>query len=285
MVHKNPAQVRRLLLAMAHEGFDFYIHLDSNVNIKEFECLRQVPGVRFTSRRFAMRWASYKFTSAIFECVRDILAGPVKYDFINLLSGQDYPIKPADTIYRFFAQHQGYSFLSFEPEGSAWWQHARSRIELYHTTYFKFRGQYLLQNISNRLLPKRRFPLNYDLYGGADGSWWTMTTECAAYLIKFVDTHHKLRIFSLFTWGSDEFLIATILMNSPFKSTIVNNNYRYIDWSEGAANPRILTVTDYPKLAHAQKLFARKFDATHDADILNLIDRSLVGKPPLMAFA
>ncbi|MVN76982.1 glycosyltransferase [Hymenobacter sp. HMF4947] len=280
MVHKNPAQVHRLLTALAHESFDFYVHVDSSVDISEYHSLLHLPRVQFTKRRFAMRWASYRFTSAIFECVRDILLSGIKYDFINLLSGQDYPIKPAETIYQFLANHQGYSFLSFEGEDSAWWQHARTRIEQYHTTYFKFRGQYILQNILNSLLPKRQFPLPYDLYGGSDGSWWTMTAECAAYLVDFIDRHSKLRIFSLFTWGSDEFLVATILMNSPFKASIINENYRYIDWSEGAANPKTLTVDDFGKLAQAHKLFARKFDVTRDAHILNLIDQALIRQQP-----
>lgn len=276
MAHKNPAQVGRLIKALAHQNFDFYIHLDAKMEMRDYAHLARLPRVRFTPRRFAVRWASYRFTGAILECTRDILNSGIKYDFINLLSGQDYPIKPADTIYDFFASHQGHSFLSFEPESSAWWKHAKSRIEQYHTTYFQFRGQYLLQRFVNWVLPKRQFPLPYDLYGSSDGSWWTMTGECAAYLVRFIDENPKLRFFSIFTWGSDEFLIATILLNSPLKASIVNENYRYIDWSEGAANPKTLTVHDFGRLAQAHKLFARKFDTAHDAEILNLIDNRLI---------
>ena len=103
-----------------------------------------------------------------------------------------------------------------------------------------------------------------------------MTADCANYLVRFMDEHSKVRFFSVFTWGSDEFLIATILMNSPFRASIVNENYRYIDWSEGAANPKTLTIQDFGRLAQAQKLFARKFDISLDQEILNLIDSSLI---------
>jgi len=280
MAHKNPEQLGRLLTALQHEDFYFFIHLDSKCDLAAYAHLAERPRVQFTARRFAVHWASYRFTRSILECTRDILAGGQAFDFINLLSGQDYPIKPAATIHDFFARHLGYSFLSFESEDSDWWQHAASRIEQYHTTYFQFRGQYALQRLLNRVLPRRRFPLPYALYGGADGSWWTLDVACAAYLVRFMDEHPRLRWFSLFTWGSDEFLIATVLMNSPFRSRIVNENYRYIDWSAGGANPRLLTTDDFPKLAHAHKLFARKFDADHDHGILNLLDTWLVRHYP-----
>ncbi len=280
MAHKNPEQLGRLLTALQHDDFYFFIHLDSKCELADYEHLAQRPRVQFTARRFAVRWASYHFTNAIIECTRDILAGSQAFDFINLLSGQDYPIKPASAIHDFFARHKGYSFLAFEPEGSPWWQHAKSRITQYHTTYFQFRGQYLLQRVLNRVLPRRQFPLPYALYGGANGSWWTLDTACAAYLVRFIDEHPKLRQFSRFTWGSDEFLISTVLMNSTFKSSIINENYRYIDWSAGGPNPRLLTVDDFPKLAHAHKLFARKFDADYDPGILNLLDNWLVWPRP-----
>ncbi len=280
MAHKNPEQLGRLLAALQHDDFHFFIHLDSKCNIADYEHLTLRPRVQFTARRFAVRWASYHFTHAIIECTRDILAGSQPFDFINLLSGQDYPIKPAAAIHDFFARHKGYSFLSFEQEGSPWWQHATSRIERYHTTYYQFRGQYVLQKILNWVLPRRRFPLPYALYGGSDGSWWTLDATCAAYLVRFIDAHAKLRRFSKLTWGSDEFLITTVLMNSHFKSSIINENYRYIDWSAGGANPRLLTTDDFPKLAHAHKLFARKFDADYDQRILNLLDTWLLRPRP-----
>ncbi|QKG57439.1 glycosyltransferase [Hymenobacter sp. BRD128] len=280
MAHKNPDQLGRLLTALQHDDFYFFIHLDSKCDFKDYEHLASQPRVEFTPRRFAVRWASYRFTHAILEGTRAILASGQPFDFINLLSGQDYPIKPAATIHDFFARHKGYSFLSFESEGSPWWQHATSRIEQYHTTYFQFKGQYLLQRFLNLVLPRRQFPLPYALYGGSDGSWWTLDAACAAYLVKFIDEHPRLRWFSMFTWGSDEFLIATVLMNSAFKSSIINENYRYIDWSAGGANPRLLTTDDFPKLAHAHKLFARKFDADHDHNLLNLVDDWLVRHRP-----
>ena len=276
LVHKNSEQVARLIQALAHEQFDFYIHLDAKADFHEFEHLADLPRVMFIRQRHLVRWGSYSIVEATMQGVREILASGIAYDFINLLSGQDYPIKPAETIYRFFAQNAGRSFFAYEAQGSEWWQHATNRIEQYHTVYYQFRFQYVLESLLNTLLPKRRFPLPYVLYGGTYGTWWTMSNKCAHYLVDFLDQQPRLLRFSRFTWGSDEFLISTILLNSPLKDTIVNDSYRYIDWSGGGSNPKLLTVVDAPALSNSDRLFARKFDIDRDAAILDIIDRTLL---------
>ena len=278
MVHRDPAQLSRLLDRLAHPGADCYLHLDAKADRRDYAHLAGRPGVYFTPRRFLVRWASYRFTEALLECTRDILATDRGYDFVNLLSGQDYPLQPAAAFHAFLGRHPGQSFMAFEPEeGSAWWAHARSRVEQYHTTYYQFRGQYRVQQLINGLLPRRRFPMPYRLYGSSDGSWWTLSREAAAYLVRFLDEHPRLRRFARFTWGSDEFLPATILLNSPLAGSIHADNYRYIDWSAGGANPKVLTSADFDQLARAHQFFARKFDMNQDAAILDRIDVELLG--------
>lgn len=275
MVHKNAAQVERLLFALRHVDADFYIHLDLKADMADYQYLAALPRVQFITARISARWASFRFVEAIVGSVREVLASGEHYDFINLLSGQDYPIKPIASIHKALSQQVGASFLSVEPEGSPWWQGAIQRVEKYHSVYFEFKGQYQLQRLANMLLPKRHFPLPYTLYGSADGSWWTMSAACASYLVRFIDEHPEICQFGRFTWGSDEFMIATILMNSPLKETIINDNHRYIDWSAGGANPKVLALADADALARSPKWFARKFDVDYDAKILDYVDRVL----------
>ncbi|RZK23758.1 MAG: glycosyl transferase [Hymenobacter sp.] len=276
MVHKNAGQVERLLGALAHEEADYYIHLDQAADLRAFAHLAGRPRTYFIAERKQPRWASFHFVEAILQSLREILATGRSYDFINLLSGQDYPIQPINHIHEFLARHVGQSFMSFEGQaGSAWWQEARTRVEQYHSAYYQFKGQYLLQRLANLVLPRRRFPLPYALYGSADGSWWTLSPACAAYLVRFVDEHPAVRRYGQFTWGPDEIIPATILLNSPLKDSIINENYRYIDWTAGGANPKVLTIADAPALAQSPKLFARKFDIDYDAEILNLLDQRL----------
>jgi hypothetical protein len=66
----------------------------------------------------------------------------------------------------------------------------------------------------------------------------------------------------------------TILLNSPLQHTIVNDCCWYISWLPAAANPRVLASADLETLSATPKLFARKFDATHDAEILDRLDQA-----------
>ena len=65
-------------------------------------------------------------------------------------------------------------------------------------------------------------------------------------------------------------------MNSPFKSEVVNEYKRYIEWkNKDDAHPAILTSEDFPKILNSGMWFARKFDMNVDSKILDMIDKSI----------
>jgi len=274
LAHKAPAQLERLLRALAHPQADSYIHLDKKADFQAFAYLAALPNVHFIQHRLDVKWGGYSLTLAALESMREILrSAPTAYDFINLLSGEDYPIKSAAAIHAFWEQQRGHSFLEYEAEGSAWWQANESHATRYHFTEFSFRGRYVIERCLNALLPRRRPPLPA-LYGGNMGGWYTLSRECAAYVIGYLDAHPKLRRYAYFTWGSDEFLVHSIVLNSPLAPTVINNNQRYIDWSGGGHSPKIFTVADLPALLASARLYARKFDASRDSAVLDQLDHS-----------
>jgi hypothetical protein len=64
-------------------------------------------------------------------------------------------------------------------------------------------------------------------------------------------------------------------MNSPYKDELVNNDYRYIDWSAGGAHPKILTLDDFENLKNSDDLFTRKVNLEKSADLLDALDKLL----------
>jgi hypothetical protein len=275
MAFKDPIQIERLVKRLSHEGFDFYIHVDQKIDIQPFLYLGDMARVNFCDRRFLIRWGAYSFNNAIIESCKDILLLDSSYDFINVMSGQEYPIKPAQYIYNFFNSHIGYSFLSYEEFGTEWWNIHKERVEKYSMNDFAFKGRYLVQSFLNFILPKRKFPFKYKLYGGNCCTWWTLSRESIEYVINFWNKNSSLRFFAKFTHVGDEFIIATIIMNSSFKDKVVNNNFRYIDWTEGGPHPKILTAADFNSLMKSNKFFARKFDVRQDTSILDKLDTIL----------
>src|SRR5882724_3759020 len=219
MAYKYPHMIERMIRAMRHPGFTFYIHLDKKTDAKEFEYLANLPNVFFIKKRVYVRWAAFSFSEAIWSSVEEILSSDA-YDFINLMSGQDYPIKPPENIFNFFSDHKGRNFLQCSPPETSWvMETCKSWTTKYHLVDYDFKGRHRVEKILNTLLPSRAFPFPYALYGGQGGAWWTLSGDCAGYVVKYMRNNDKFRRYLRYTWGPDEFVPHTLIMNSSFRET------------------------------------------------------------------
>lgn len=280
ITHKYPVQLARLVRRLQHPQSDIYVHVDKKVDIAPFKSLKPLQDVFFIEKRVKINWGGNSTLMAMVQSVQEITSMKRKYDFINLISGQDYPLKNAQKMYEFFQQHPGYNFISYdECRGSEWWQAAVARYQKYHFTDLSIKWKYALQSMINRIMPLRKFPANLHLHGGNKSAWWTISGECASYMVREILENRRLLKFLKYCWGTDEFAIATLIMNSEFRKTTINNNYRYIDWSEGNSHPKSLARADVPELAKSDMLFARKFDSEIDSEVLDWIDFNLLAEP------
>ncbi len=273
----NPSQTERMIRRMYHPDFDFYIHVDKKVDINSHLHLSsELQNVFFIKNRVDVRWAGYNTSKAIFSGVHEICNSGKEYNFINLLSGQDYPLKPAIQLFDFFRDNIGKEFIAHKDMIHDW-KSTQYRYKRIHLINLRFRGRYIIgqfsffERIINIFCNDRKIPYGYHPYG--ESMFWMLSPEVALYVVDKVLNDKKLDRFFSYTWASDEFLFQTIIMNSHFKDKVINNNYRYIDWSEGKANPKILSVDDFEKLKYTTMLFGRKFDMSKDYKILDMIDR------------
>jgi len=273
MAHHYPEQLLRLIQRLGHPQSDFYVHLDKKTPIDEFEFIKEKAEVTFIKNRVKCNWGGNSFLKAIITSLNEVISLNKEYDFINLISAQDYPIASTAYIYDYLKDNLGKNYISFElSKESDWWQKAALRYEKYHFTDFNFKSKYFFEKLINQILPKRKFPGSLELYGSSKSSWWTISGECSKYVAQKLTNDKKLWNFLKYSWGSDEFVITSIIMNSDFKNKVVNDNLRYIDWSEGKARPKILGIADFDKIKNSGMIFARKFDSGVDHQVLEKID-------------
>jgi hypothetical protein len=269
LAHSAPQQLARLTGRLQHPQADCFIHIDRKVSQAPFEAAFSGTHVRFVQRREKVYWGAYSIVQATINGIREILDSRTQYTHICLLSGQDYPLWPAERIVSFFLNRQEQSFLRFlsvEHE----WQEAMPRLRQYHLTNYRIPGRYRLQKILNQLLPVRQMP--YGLVPVGRSQWFTLATPAAQYVLDYLDTHRAVRRFFKLTWAPDELLFQTVLYNSRFRERLVNDDLRYVDWSEGKPSPRTLTMEDAGKLTASGKIFARKFDMQRHPEILDYLD-------------
>src|SRR5690606_28584234 len=160
-------------------------------------------------------------------------------------------------IHGFLDGHVDRSFMEMHFEGSPWWEEAQLKITNCHLVDYRFPGKYLVERFINAVTPKRTLPGGFVFTGRSQ--WMTLAVRHVRYVLDFVDNNPQIVRFFRHTWGPDEFFFQTILYNSPYREDIVYDGLRYIDWSEGKASPKTLTLGDLDALHQEGKFFARKF--------------------------
>jgi len=272
ITYTDPLQTARMIRRMQHPNFDFYIHVDKKQDIAPHLFLSNIPRVYFINDRVDVIWGGYNTIEAELRSVQEIFDSGREYDYIHLMSGQDYPIKPASEIYDFFERHRGKEFLEFE-HFDQWSADAYTRIQRYHLTNYRFPGRYYFQWLMNRLLPSLVSPVAMEYFGSS--MFWALTPGCLRYILGFMRVNTRFRRFMRLTWGADEFLFQTLVLNSHFQKNVVKDNLLYLDRDEGAAHPNIITLRHLPHIAGSHKLFTRKVNMSAEPLVLDRIDELL----------
>ncbi len=272
LVHNNPEQLERLLKKMVYSNSDVYIHIDKKADQTQFEYLLSLPNVFFIKNRKSVGWGNYSMVDATLVSMQEILDSQKIYSHINLMSGQDYLLKRIEEIEAFYFANSDKSFIAYLSINTEW-QDAKKRLVKYNLGDLTIPLKVVAQIIVNVVFPDRKIPENFEPYGRSQ--WITITPSCIRYVLEILKEKPEVLNFFKWTWAVDEIIFQTILLNSPFKETIVNENKRYIKFENNELNPKILKTADADNLLKSGKFFARKFSIQEDSQILDIIDEAI----------
>lgn len=275
LAHKSPDLVERLVKKLQHKDADIYILLDAKADVNNFIHIQHIPNTHFIEKRTKTYWGNYSIIKSTLNGFEYILSSNKNYTHINLLSGQDYPLKPVEEIHRLFLANCDKTFMRLLSIEDDEWDQGRERLIKYSFGDYRFFFKYRLQTLANIILPKRKVPLKLRPYGGSQ--WLTITPECAIYTMNYLKKHPEIKRYFRQTWAVDEIFFQTILMNSPLRNKLLNDNLRFIE-QEGNGRPTVFTIDDAERLTQSGKLFARKFDNDVDTRILDHLD-SIIDTP------
>jgi len=278
LIHADPEQTRRLVNRLHHADADVYIHLDAKANMADFESLAETDNVFFIRNRVSVFWGNYSMIEAELNGFEEILETKKQYSHINLLSGQDYPLKSAAEIQKFLFANADKNYMRFFaiPQD---WDEPVSRLQKYNFGDFNIPGKHQLQVLANKFLPARKTPANLQMYGRSQ--WFTITPAAAKFSIDYLKANPKIQRFFKLTWAADELIFQTILLNSPLRDSIVNDHLRYIRFKRGDSRPHTLTMADVEILTGSGKFYARKFDPKVDVAVMDELDKLATERPIL----
>jgi len=251
--YKLPEQLIRLVARLQGPSRSFYIHVDATapaaVHERIVQGLTSHPNVHFLPRH-ACRWGDFGHVRATLKGLAAIDDSGLDPDYVALLTGQDYPIKSNEHIDQYLSRRAGASFMNHRPlpvEG--------------------------LEQGGYERLPEGLVPGSLPIHFGS--GYWCLHRDAVEYVAEFLRAHPAFVPFFEQVRVPDEMFFQTILLNSPLRGTIVNDDLRFIKWP----GPKVLTSDDWHEIQAAPDLFARKFDADTDAGIMDLIDRHLLASP------
>ena len=269
ITYTNPFQTERMIQQMQHPDFDFYIHVDAKFPLASHDNLKKYSNVYFIQNRVDVQWAAYSTIQAEFNGLQEILDSARNYDFISLMSGQDYPIKTPAQMQAFFEARKGKLLLKYRAF-SGEWEEGMQRVNKYHLTDFRFRGQFFLERLINTFIKRTNQPIGMKFYGSS--MFWAISPEAAEYVLQTVDRDPKMRRFFKYSWAPDEFLFQTILLNSSFAEQVVNENCHYYKHPPNTPSPKTFDLTDFTDIIASDRLYARKFDLKKGPELLDKID-------------
>lgn len=226
----------------------------------------------------------------------------IPYDWLVNITAQDYPVMPIEKIEAFLGAARCDGFLRYwdvlSPESP--WSRRKARARYWHR--YRLLGEGTERTLRALRLVTRITPLHFYLdygpyvgvrllrvpfddrfrcYGG--WAWYSLRRGAVRYLREFLAEHPQVEEHYRGTVAPEESLVQTVLVNSG-RFDLVNDDLRYIDYSRAhRGSPRVLTVADLPLLAAGRYHFARKFDLGIDREVLDRIDRELLGIDPAEA--
>src|SRR4051794_10513627 len=115
LAHRYPEQLGRLVSRLASgDGAAFFVHIDRKTDDAVFrqfqDRLTGVPGVRFIERSPCW-WGHFNIVRAVLTGIRAAVESGVEFDYLALLSGQDYPIKSHEAVGEFLRHNAGREFM------------------------------------------------------------------------------------------------------------------------------------------------------------------------------
>lgn len=289
LAFKNPAQVARLLRVLHHAEDLFVLHIDRRAPPDLHALGRQLARTHaniVVQRPRAVVWGGAGISELQIEAMDFALGASSRWSHFVNLSGQDFPLGPRDRRLARLAGAAGTTFLSwFDPLATGHWQDAADRIGRWHFHAAWLQRLLRVPGLGRRLraglgwtnrLPHlplyRRRPPPFRYYGGANHGVFARTA------CRHLASHPSAR--SIRRWlapaaSADEIVFQSCLHASPLAATLVNRDWREIDFPPHAAHPRVFGLADFPRLAASDNLFARKFDERIDGAILRRLEQHI----------
>lgn len=282
LCHKNPQQVQGLIQQLDNGKNDFYLHIDKKANKNDFLFSQENIFYVAEEDREDIKWASIQMVSATIKLMSLVKKQNREYDYVILLSGQDFPIKTNAEIENCLKENKGFNFIEvLSHKDKNYKRYLKRNTIVYYNWMYKYsfiarmlkKLYILLTGGYNHTFPvfRRKNKFNFDFEFGSQ--WWAFTYDCFAWILNYIEDHPEIYHYYEKAITADESFFQTIYMLSPYKDKR-KDKLTYLEM--GRNHPKTFIETDFELLsARKSELFARKFDIDVDSEIIEKIKEKI----------
>lgn len=287
IAHQNPKNVARLARLLVGGDSVVAIHYDANSDAAEFAELQlelgDIASRILWPKRERVAWGEWSIVQATLNALEAIAALKDKPDFVHLLSGSDYPIRPIADFRDYLSRHADKEFIECVDMAADNWVKGGLGHERYeYRHWFNWKAHPDLFDKSWRLQQKfglkRQFPAEFRPHLGSQ--WWTLSW---AAIEDVLAASHNPRIKAFFksVWIPDEMFIQSIVGTTRAGSTLASNLTLYQFTRMGV--PAVYCNDHARYLARQPFFFARKISPWADR-LRDELDEYVSGKRDVVEF-
>lgn len=269
LVHRYPNQFKRLFKAIYHPDNYYLIHVDKKSGIElQTEIanfLSSFPNASLLESKKTL-WGGYSLVDAELRAIKKLLKINKAWDFFINLSGQDFPLKSQQFIHDFLRKNKDKDFLKISDQR----KNRPNTLHRIENHVVELNDQVIVEPIVKRSFLKGVTPYI--------GNQWMILSRKFCEFVTNNPESERFKTFYKNTLIADEGFFQTVIMNTSYKSTIVNDDQRLIDWVPMGTiklRPRDFISKDASFLMNNKNLFARKFDETVDNHVFDILEKHL----------
>ena len=310
--YRSPEQLCRLVktLQLGDPGSSIVIHHDLFQFPLDPSLFKGEPDVHVLTSDHPMIWGDMSLEAVRWRVFRWILKN-LNVDWVMLLSEQDYPITPLQTLrsrltgsdvdaiidgeridetldkrrlhestIRYMYQYKSLPFLKIEQRLPKWWRviMRKSRSYFYTAVDRSQEKVFIYQFAAELMLPSRigfrpaKNPFSVDYPCWRHRPWYALSRSAMEHVIKYLDSHPDFVSYYSRTVIPLESATGTIVFNDP-ELKVENIGLHAIVWSNpDSGRPDVIGLDDLEFLRNSGAVFARKFDHS-SAEVLSEIDK------------
>jgi len=306
--HTKPAQIARLVELIKEGSPESVVLINHDASRASLDAsrFRSMPGVHVMNGPGG--YGDFSHLDRYFAAVDWLDAHGVEFDWLQNLTGQDYPLCPVADIERILAESSVDGYLQYAPvfpertpPDADWGAGPQFRLCSPFDTAMRFdyRHRWIGRPtpakqrwlrpvmILNLIQPWLRVSLGFSTvgvrrkstifsgdficYGGS--FFCVLAAHCVRYAREFARENPDLVAYFRTMPAPDEVFLQTVLVNSG-KFSFVPDGKHYIDFSRSRNNhPKTLGMVDLPPMLASGAHWARKFDPSFDSEVLDVLDQ------------